>query len=85
MGRSLAGLLKSCKYFSVPSRYMKSILCFYFEQLKSINIAIPIIHFRVAEIPFYIENPHQFSNSVNGDYKLESHGKQNRLVCGHFD
>jgi len=54
---------------------MKSLLSFYFEQLKSINIAIPIIYFRAAEIPFYIENPHQFSNSVNGDYKLESHGK----------
>ena len=64
---------------------MKSILCFYFEQLKSINIALPIIHFRVAEIPFYIENLRRFSNSVYGDYKLESHGKQNRSVCGHFD
>jgi hypothetical protein len=69
-----AGLLKSCKYFRVPSRYMKSFLSFYFEQLKSINIVIPIIHFRVAEIPFY-DNPRRFSNSVNGDYKLESHGK----------
>jgi len=64
---------------------MKSILSFYFEQLKSINIATPIIHFGVAEIPFYIENPCRFSNSVNGDYKLESHGKRNRSVCGHFD
>jgi len=34
---------------------MKSFLSFYFEQLKSINIAMPIIHFRAAEIPFYIK------------------------------
>jgi len=59
---------------------MKSILCFYFDQLKSIDIAIPIIHFRVAEIPFYIENPRRFSNSLNGDYKLESHGEIDRYA-----
>jgi hypothetical protein len=64
---------------------MKSFGSFYFEQLKSINIAMPIIHFRVAEIPFYIKNPRRFSNPVNGDYKQESHGKRNRSVCGHFD
>ena len=39
----------------------------------------------VAEIPFYIENLCQFSNSVNGDYKLDSHGKRNKVVCRHFD
>jgi hypothetical protein len=57
------------------SRYMKTFLSFYFEQLQSMNIAIPISHLRVAEIPFYIENLCQFSNSVNGDYKLDSHDK----------
>jgi len=30
---------------------------------------------RVAEISFYIEILRQFSNSVNEDYKTQSHGK----------
>jgi hypothetical protein len=77
--------LKSCKYFCILSGYMKTFLSFYFEQLQSMNIAIPISHLRGAEIPFYIENPRRFSNSVNGDYKLDSHDKRNKLVCRHFD
>ena len=64
---------------------MKTFLSFYFEQLQSMNIAIPTSHLRVTEIPFYIENLCWFSNSVNGDYKIDSHGKQNKVVCRHFD
>jgi hypothetical protein len=30
-------------------------------------------HFRVAEISFYINIQRWFWNSVNGDYKTESH------------
>ena len=60
-----------------------------FKQSQLTHIAIPICHFRVVEIDFYIdfyiENPCQFSNSVNRDYKLESHGKQNKSVCQHFN
>ena len=33
----------------------------------------------VAEIPFHIKNPCWFSNSVNWDYKLDSHDKWNKL------
>jgi hypothetical protein len=56
-----------------------------FEQSQSTNIAIPIYHFGVVEIHFYIENPCQFLNSVNSDYKLETHRKQNKSVCQHFN
>ena len=77
-----ATILKSCKYFWI---LWKTLMSFYFEQSQSMNIAIPIYHFRVVEIHFYIENPCQFSNSVNRDHKLESHSKQNKLLCWHFD
>jgi hypothetical protein len=43
-------------------------MSFYFEQLQSMDIAIPIYHFRVVEIHFYIGNP-------NRDCKPESHSE----------
>jgi len=34
-----------------------------------------VILFQNYMISIYIENTRQFWNSVNGDYKIESHGK----------
>jgi hypothetical protein len=33
--------------------------------------------FQSCRIPFYIKVLHRFSKSVNGDYKIKSHSKQN--------
>ena len=45
-------ILKSCKYFlNTVETFM---FLFYFEQFHSMNITIPMYHFRVAEIHFYI-------------------------------
>ena len=54
---------------------MKTSLHFYFQKYKSVGLTIQVFHFRVAEIPYYIDNPRRFLNSVNGAYKIQSHGK----------
>jgi hypothetical protein len=46
------GLLKSCKYLYILTTYIKTFASFYSEQLPSLNRAILLFHFRVAEFPF---------------------------------
>jgi hypothetical protein len=67
------GLLKSCKYSYMLLTYINVSTYLYFEKLQSARQAIPPFHFRVADITFYIENPHRFWKSVNGNLKTESH------------
>jgi hypothetical protein len=63
-------LLKSSEFKSTLLIPTYTILYFYLEHIQSLSLALRPWHFRVAEISFYIENPHQFSNSVNGHYRI---------------
>jgi len=60
------------------------IMNFYSEQNQSVSLALRQGHFRSARISFYIQNPRRFWNSVNGDYKMYSHGNQWNGGCRHF-
>ena len=77
-------ILKSCKYFWILSKH----LCFYFilnnsTQWISLEYHYTNVSFQSSwNSLLYWKS---VSNSVNRDYKLESHSKQNKSVCRHFD
>ena len=69
------GILKSPNILYTLPIPTYTFLSFYCKQIQSVSLVLRPGHFRVAEISFYIDNPRQFWNSVNGDYKTHSHGK----------
>ena len=77
-------LLKLWEFLYTLTVWTYMMLHFYFEKKKYVSLALRNRHLRVEGMSFYIQIPHQFSNSVNQDYKLESHSKGNKLVCGQF-
>ena len=69
------GILKSPNISNTLFILTYTFIYFCYKQIQSVSLVLRPGHFRVAEISFYINNPRQFWNSVNGDYKTHSHGK----------
>jgi len=73
-------LLKLSKF--VYTLTMSRCIIHHSEHKQPVSPAVRWGHFRVARISFYIQNPRQFWNSVNTDYKMHSHGYQWKVVYG---
>ena len=69
------GILKSPNISNTLFILTYTFIYFCYKQIRSVSLVLRPGHFRVAENSFYINNPRQFWNSVNGDYKTHSHGK----------
>ena len=69
------GILKSPNISNTLFILTYTFIYFCYKQIRSVSLVLRPGHFGVAENSIYINNPRQFWNSVNGDYKTHSHGK----------
>jgi len=70
-------LLKSQIYLCGHPTCIETNLCCCSQEMLCVTLAMQWPLLRDTGISFYIQIPRRFSNSVNQDYKLESHGKGN--------
>jgi hypothetical protein len=67
--------LKSLKYFFYILYIHENVYYNLIQEIPICGFGYMVISFQSYKISIYIDIPRRFLNSVNGDYKIQSHGK----------